>query len=77
MITENDLLKLRYQVITRVEDKDSSVELMHLDNDERNYLVKLRKGEVYVVYPFTMRLFTQPFFRTDKLEELIAWHNHY
>jgi hypothetical protein len=77
MITENDLLRLRYQVVTRAKDNDNSVELMHQDNDERNYLVKLKKGEVYIVYPPVLTITKQPCLKTESLDELISWHNHY
>lgn len=77
MINETDLVKLKYQVITRTKDIDNSLELIHQDFDERSYLVKLRNGEVYIVYPQVMQITKQPCFKTNNLEELIAWHNHY
>jgi hypothetical protein len=77
MITEVDLEKLKYQVITRTKDNDNSLELIHQDFDERNYLVKLRKGEVHIIYPQIMQITRRPCFKTNNLDELIAWHNHY
>jgi len=75
MINEIDLLKLRYQVT--VKDSEDTMELVHSDSDDRGYLVKLRKGEVQIVYPFTELLSQKPCFETDNVDELIAWHNHY
>lgn len=77
MITEIDLLKLRYQVTNRSKDTDNAMELVHSDSDERSYLVRLRKGEVQIVFPFIESLYLKPCFETDNVEELIAWHNHY
>ena len=77
MITEIDLEKLKYQVITRTKDNDNSLELIHQDFDKRNYLVKLRKGEVHIIYPQVMQITRRQCFKTNKIEELIAWHNHY
>jgi hypothetical protein len=77
MITEIDLLKLRYHVTARSKDSDNSLELVHSDYDDRGYVVKLREGEVQIVYPFMEETTKKPCFKTDNVEELIAWHYHY
>lgn len=77
MITEFDLLKLRYHVIARSVESDNSLELIHSDYDDRGYLVRLQDGEVQIVYPFLENKTKKPCFKTDNVEELIAWHYHY
>ncbi len=77
MITEFDLLKLRYVVSARLTDSDDSLDFVHSDSDDRSYLVKLKKGEVQIVFPFIETLINKPCFQTDNVEELIAWHYHY
>jgi hypothetical protein len=74
MITENDLLNLRYKVITRLEDTDKTVEFIHEDLDKKSYLVKLRKGEVQTVFPDSIY---KSGWRTTNLDELIEWHYLY
>lgn len=73
MITEVDLLKLKYRVITRLDDTDKTVEFVHQDLDDRSYLVKLRKGEVHTVYPSRMKRSCN----TNSLDVLINWHHDY
>ncbi len=74
MITENDLLNLRYKVITRLDDTDKTVDFIHEDLDKRSYLVKLRKGEVHTVTYPDMK---NSGWETSNLEELIEWHYLY
>lgn len=74
MITENDLLNLRYKVITRLEDTDNTVEFIHEDLDKMSYLVKLRKGEIQTVLPNSPN---KGGWRTNNLAQLIEWHNLY
>ena len=71
MITEIDLLNLRYKVITRLEDSDKTVEFIHEDLNNKSYLVKLRKGEVQTVFANGVR---KSSWKTSNLEELIEWH---
>jgi hypothetical protein len=71
MITENDLLNLKYKVITRLHDADKTVEFMHEDLGKKSYLVKLRKGEVQTVSPHGIR---KSGWKTTNLEELTEWH---
>jgi hypothetical protein len=74
MITENDLLNLRYKVITRLEDTDNTVEFIHEDLDKMSYLVKLRKGEIQTIFPNSIY---KAGWRTKNIEELIEWHYLY
>jgi hypothetical protein len=74
MITENDLVKLRYKVLTRLNDFDKTVEFVHKDLDKKGYLVKLRKGEVQTFIPPGMK---KSGWKTTNLEELIDWHFMY
>lgn len=74
MITENDLLNLKYKVITRLEDADSTVEFIHEDLDRMSYRVKLRKGEIQTVLPNSIN---KGSWRTTNLEQLIEWHHLY
>ncbi len=74
MITENDLLNLRYRVITRLEDTDNTVEFVHEDLDKMSYLVKLRKGEVQTVFPNSIY---KAGWKTTNLEDLVEWHYLY
>lgn len=73
MITEGDLLNLRYSVVTRLEDNDNTVEFIHQDLKEKSYLVKLRKGNVNTVHPtHTMRCC-----ELKSIDELKNWHFSY
>ncbi len=71
MITEEDLLNLRYKIIDRLNDIDKTVEFIHEDLDKRGYLVKLRKGEVQTLMPPDMK---KSGWKTSNIEELIEWH---
>jgi hypothetical protein len=71
MITENDLLNLRYIVTSRLPDAEKTVEFIHEDLGKKSYLVRLKKGEVQTVSPHGVR---KSGWRTSNLEELIEWH---
>jgi hypothetical protein len=74
MITEEDLLNLKYKIISRLNDTDKTVEFVHEDLDKRSYLVKLRKGEVQTIIPPGMK---KSGWKTTNIEELIEWHFMY
>lgn len=71
MITENDLLNLRYKVTSRLFDADKTVEFTHKDLGKKSYLVRLRNGEVQTVSPHSIR---KSVWKTTNIEELIEWH---
>ncbi|HZY25051.1 MAG TPA: hypothetical protein VFE71_04440 [Bacteroidales bacterium] len=71
MITEQDLLNLKYKVLTRLDDIDKTVEFIHEDLGNRGYMVKLRKGEVQTLMPPDMK---KSGWKTSNIQELIEWH---